>query len=266
MKSLKLLILLFAVYCLLFTRLALASREMEDYLYQSEKYREVYDEFVVSRDKYLKHKILTVKEGAIAATKKLILQRHQVLRTYLLALKQKLKTTPGVIEGQAEEVLSSQLDKKIIWLEEQSEETEKLSSASLDDLFVLSDRVEEKEEELKNLAYSSLSEMILGKIRSLQQESVALASFLKDEVFEKKEATEAAQLDLWLREVSVKNYLAQKEIEAAEINLWNLKAAREEAEMVKHFNNLKIDVDDAKIYLNQAVSFQKEIFSELNHD
>jgi len=266
MKNSKLLILLFTIYCLLFTKVVFAFREMDDYLFQSEKYREDYDQFTVSRDKFLTYKILSARKQAIDATKRLLLQRNQVLRTYFLALKQRLRTAAGVIEADTKESLISQLDKKIIWIEEEDEEIENLSTPSLDDLFILSDRIEDKNEELKGLSYQSLSEIVLGKIRSLQQESVAATALLKEQVFKDKTATQAAQLNLWLKEVSVKNYLAQKEIEAAEVNLWKLKGANKEKDMVKHFNNLCIDADDAKIYLGQALSFQKEILTQLNND
>ncbi len=266
----KLLIILITVYCLLasglFPRLAFADRELDDYLYQYEKYQEIYDQFKISRDKFLKYEALSVSEATRADTETFILKRNLVLRTYFLLLKNRLRNTPGVMNPQAKEDLLSLLDKKIVWLEEESEEVENLENPSFEDLFILSGRIEDKDEEMKNLGYQALAEMILGKIRSLQQESTGLTALLKDEVFENKSATQAAQLDLWLREVSVKNYLAQKEIEAAEINLWNLRSAKKETSMINFFNNLKTDADDAKIQLNQALSFLKEILAQLNYD
>jgi len=157
---------------------------MDDYLFQYDKYREVYDEFTVSRDKFLKYKILSVREQAIEAVKKLLLQRNQTLRTYFLVLKYKLRNTPGVVGNQIDNNLIGQLDKKIIWLEEQSEEVENFPNPSLNDLFILSDRIEDKEKELMKISYQSLAEVILGKIRSLHQESVAVTTLLKDEVVE----------------------------------------------------------------------------------
>ena len=262
----KKLILLFTVYCLLFTKFAFAFREMEDYLFQYEKYREIYDQFTVSRDKFLKYEILSVREQAIEALKKLLLQRNQTLRTYFLVLKYKLRNTPGVVGNQIDDNLIGQLDKKIIWFEEESEEVENFSNPSLNDLFILSDRIEAKEKEFVQIAYQSLGEVILGKIRSLQQESVAITTLLKDEVSESESATQSAQLNLWLKEVDVKNYLARKEIEAAEINLWNLRGTRGLVQMKIHFNNLKIDTEDARIQLKQAYSFQDEIYSALSND
>jgi len=106
----------------------------------------------------------------------------------------------------------------------------------------------------------------LGKIRTLQAESVSLTTLLKEEVSQNQSATHAAQLNLWLKEVGVKNYLAQKEIEAAEINLWQLRVESKPQGMAKKFSNIQIDVDDARVQLKQAVKFQKEIYEELNND
>lgn len=268
MKSLKILIIGLLIYCFigLWPLPVKAGNELDDYLFQYEKYQDIYDQFVLARDKFLKYQVLNIRQQAAEATKTFLLQRNQVLRTYFLLLNNKFRTTSGVISSEQKEGLMSQLDKKIIWLEEESEEVQKVSTPDLEELFILSDRIEDKQAELKGLGYQSWAEILLGKIRNLQQESVGITTLLKDDVFQNKSATKAAQLDLWLREVSVQNYLAQKEIEAAEINLWKLKAANQEQDMLKNFNNLKIDVNDAKIYLNQAVSFQKEIVAELNHE
>jgi len=261
----KFLIFLFIfLFIGLFTHRALAGRELEDYLYQYEKYSEVYKNFSTSRDKFLKYKVLNIRQEATQVLSQFLLQRNQVLRTYFLLLKYRLRTDPGVITLQAKDELVSQLDKRIIWLEEQDEEIKKLVTPDFEDLFVISDRIEDKNEELLQLGYKSLSEMILAKIRSLQQESVAAASLLQDEISSKKTATQAAQLDLWLKEINVKNYLAQKEIEAAEINLWNLNSTSDESSMVTYFTNLKIDAEDAKIFLMQANSYQKEIYEQVS--
>ncbi len=268
MKNLKLFVICLFVYLFIYL-LPLpvkAGNELDDYLFQYEKYQQVHDDFVLARDKFLKYQVLNIREQAAEATKNFLLQRNQVLRTYFLLLENKFRTTSGVISSEQKESLVSQLDKEIIWLEEESEEVQNTSNPDLEDLFILSDRIEDKEQGIKRLSYQSRAEILLGKIRTLQQESIGITTLLKDDVFQKKSATKAAQLDLWLKEVSVQNYLAQKEIEAAEINLWKLKEANQEPDMLKNFDNLKIDINDAKIYLNKAVAFQIEIVAELNHE
>jgi hypothetical protein len=266
MKELKLLpILIFLLIIIsFFATSAAAQREISDYDYQYEKYGEAYDQFELSRDKFLKYQVLSSREEARADTRALILQRNQVLRTWFLALKSKVRNTPGVIE--ADNGLLGLLDQKIVWLEEQSDETSNLETPSFEDLFILSDRIEDKEVELMKLGYQSLAEVILGKIRTLKSESVALTTLLNEEISKTENATKSAQLTLWIKEVEVKNYLAGKEIEAAEINLWNLRSAGGLDDMKKHFTNLKIDVDDTKLYLEQALSYQKEILGEIASD
>lgn len=240
-----------------------AGNELEDYLYQYEKYSEVYKNFKVSRDKFLKYQVLTVRDETIGATGDFLLQRNLVLKTYFLLLKFRLRTDPGIIALQTKDDLISQLDKRIGWLEEQDEEIKKYAVPDFQDLFIISDRIESKNQELKKLGYNSLAELVLAKVRNLQQESVAVTALLKDEVNSRKTATQAAQLDLWLKEIEVKNYLAQKEIEAAEINLYNLKSVSDESSILKYFTNLKIDVDDVKIFLSQANSYQEEIYTAI---
>jgi len=238
-----------------------AQRVVEDFVYQYEKWGEVYDKFTTSRDKYKKYDVLSAREEAIKDTNALILKRNQVLRTWFLALKHKLRNTTGVLESGNS--LMAELDKKVIWLEEQNDEVNNLQTPDFEDLFVLSDRVEDRQVELMRLGYQSLGEVLLGKIRTLNSESVSLTTLISEEISSSENATKAAQLDLWIKEVRVKNYLAGKEIEAAETNLWNLKGARRLNEIRKHFVNLKIDINDTKLYLEQALSYQKEILGEL---
>jgi hypothetical protein len=238
-----------------------AQRVVEDYIYQYEKYGKVYDNFKLSRDKYKTYDVLSSRNEAVEAARALILQRNQVLRTWLLALKNKVRNTPGVVE--VDGGLFGQMDRQIVWLEENSEEISSLQTPSFEDLFVLSDRVEEKEAEFMRSGYQTLAEVLLGKIRTLNSESVALTTLLSEEISKSENATRAAELDLWLKEVRVKNYLAGKEIEAAEINLANLKSTSRVGSLKNYYTNLKIDVDDTKLYLEQALSYQKEIMGEL---
>jgi len=251
------------IYFSFFITNAFAFREFDDYSYQYQQYEEKYQQFISAKNKYLKYQALTSKDEAITALKDLILQRSQTLKNYLLVLKYKIDNTSGVIENQEGKGLLSQLDKQIVWLDEQSDELDELEQPTLEELFVLSDRIEDKEGDLKNLSYRVISEVILGKIRNLQAESVSVTESLKDKISKSQGADNAEQLNLWLKEVRVQNYLSQKEIEAAEINLWKLQSEKETKQMVKHFSNLKIDVDDAKIYLQRAVDYQKEILGAL---
>lgn len=241
-----------------------AAQPIDDYLFQYEKYRQVYQEFTTARDKYLQYQTLSSKDEAIGATKKMIGQRNKSLAIYFLTLKWKLSTTPGVAGSEHRNNLISQLDKEITWLDDQNEQLEQLANPSLDDLFIISDRFEDKRVAFKVLSYQSLAAILLGKTRNLQSESVAIKTLLTDEV-NQMEATKAAQFKGWLTEVENKNYLSQKEIEMAESQQESL-AKKREKQLVSIYSKIQLSLERAKEYLNQAFLFQKEILNSFNHD
>lgn len=265
MQNVKLLILLFTIYCLLFTDSVFAARELEDYLFQYERYREIYKDFVTARDKYLKYKTLSSKGEVVEATKNLVNQRNEALRTYFLALKWKLKTTPGVVGSERRASLISQLDKEIIWLENQNDQIKSLPHPSLDDIFIISDRFEDKRDYFISLSYQSLTAVLLGKARDLRSDSIAITTLLTERVGE-MESTKAAQLKDWLREVENKNYLAQKEIEVAESQQELLKKKKKERQLAAVYSQVQLNLEKSREYLSQAFSFQKEIYNFFNNE
>lgn len=246
-----------------FVSYGFAGDSLKDFNYQYEQYHKIYDQFLIARDRFLKYRVLNSQEEAIKSLKNLLLQRNQTLRTYYLALMDKIRKTPGIVSQTTNSSLLSRLDKKVLWLEDQNRELNQLNTPAFEDLFIISDRIETEKDLLINLGYEALGEMILGKIRSLHQDSVTLTSLIKEELNKYQQATNSARLNLWLKEVEVKNYLAAKEIEAGEINLWNLKSKQDINSALKDFENIKIDALDAKIQLTQGLGYLKEIYKEL---
>jgi hypothetical protein len=235
-----------------------ASQETDDYSYQYEQYQQVYKEFTVARDSYLKYQTLQSKDTAITATKNLILKRNDAIRAYFLALKWKLRSTPGVVSTERQAQLISQLDQQVIWLENESKQVQALANPTLDDLFILSDRVENKKDDLNLLSYQSLFTVLLGKANSLQTESVGLTSLLADKV-SRVDATAAGQLKEWVKAVENTNYASQKEIETAEAKYEALTKERREDRFIQLYRELQTTLDKFKNLLTQALGFQEEI-------
>lgn len=235
-----------------------ASQETDDYSYQSEQYQQVYKEFTVARDSYLKYQTLESKETAITATKNLILKRNDLIRAYYLALKWKLRSTPGVVSTERQSQLISQLDQQVIWLENESKQVQALDNPSLDDLFILSDRVENKKIDFSLLSYQSLFAIMLGKANNIQTESVGLTSLLSDKV-NRLDATSAGQLKEWIKTVENTNYSSQQEIETAEAKYEALTKERREDRFIQLYGELQTTLDKFKNLLTQALGFQEEI-------
>lgn len=239
-----------------------SQQQIDDYLYQYEQYQKTYQEFTSSRDQYLKYQTLTSQDEAIEATKKIILQRNQVLRAYFLALQWKLRTTSGLVGSSKQEDLISLLDKEITWLEKETEQINRLANPSLNDLFVISDRLEAKSNQLKSLSYQSLSLILIGKMKNLQADSISLTTLLSDQI-SSIEATKSAELKEWLKEVENKNYLSQKEIELAQQNQELLAKKSKETELPVIYKQIQTNLEKSQEYLNQALTFQKEIYNGL---
>jgi len=261
-KLLLILTLLITHYSLLITH-SFAQTEIQDYLYNYEKYREIYTKFKTTRDKYLQYHSLSSKKEAEEATLPFLTQRVETLRTYFLALKYKLKTTPGVVGTKYKAELSSTLDKEAIWLNSHKKEIEALSSPTLDSLFEISDRLEDRDLELKTLSYTALAAILLGKERDLQAQSVAITDLLNDRIGKVKEATQAAVLKQWLEEVKDRNYLSQEKINTAEEELSTLEKERYIRLLLKDFSSIQENLESSKYFLDKALSYQKEIFKKL---
>lgn len=265
MKKIKLLLILilFIIHYSSFITPVFAQREVEDYLYQSEKYRQIYTEFVSARDKFLKYTSLSSKKEAEKLTWQMLAQRAETLRTYMLALRYKLRSTLGVVAIKDKAGLSSSLDRESIWLAAHKKEIEQIDNPTLDELFEISDRLEDKNSDLMTLSYETLAAVLLGKERDLQSQSVSIANLLNDRIDQVALATQTAVLRQWLEEVKNKNYFSQKKIETSEEELSNLKKTNSARQLLKSFNLIQKNLEDSKYFLNQALSYQKEIFEKL---
>ena len=261
-KKFTLLVLSFLTVCFLLVKPVLAIKEIEDYLFQLEKYREEYQDFSQARDKYLKYKTLKSKNQAVEKTNNLLVRRGRTLRAYFLALIWKLRSTPGIGGEDYRQRLVSLLDKEVNWLANQNEQLKNLPHPALEDLFVISDRFEDKETFFQQLSYRALVIILTGKVRHLHSESVAITNLLADQISQVPEATKAGELRNWLRELENKNYLAQKEIEIAESQQEEL-TKKKEPQLSKIYFQIKLNLERSKEYLNQAALFEKEILDLL---
>lgn len=262
MKIKKILFFCFIILLFSFSSKHIFANEEEDYLFQQEKYQQDYKNFTTARDKYLKYQTLTAKDEAIKTVKSLINQRNKTLRTYFLALKIKLKTTPGIVNSDQREKLISNLDKEISWLIDQDEQAKSLTNPSLDDLFIISDRFEAKKDIFERLSYQSLTAILLGKTSNLHTKSIAINDLLIDKV-NQLEASKSAKFKGWLREVQNENYLSQKQIE--EVSSQELLLAKKKGQRLKKiYFTVQTILEKAKGYLKQALSFQEEIYSHFN--
>ncbi len=73
---------------------ASSDRAYQDYLFQSDQYRQKNNDFTVAKNEYLKFKTLASESTAVVKARDMLAQRSLLLRAYLLLLKEKIDESP----------------------------------------------------------------------------------------------------------------------------------------------------------------------------
>ncbi len=277
MKDFKKVLLLFCCFLFLFIypspithhsspiKPVFAQRQMDDYLYQYEKYRNIHQEYLQAREKYLKYQTLTSRDELIQAGQDFLYARSIVIRTYLQALEFDLKKAPNVVAEQKTELVLS-LDEEIDWLLQNEDQIKELDNPTLDDLLEISLRIERREVTFNKLAYLTLSNIVLGKMRLLQTEALAINSLLNDEII-KSENGDLATLNQWLETAKNITFQSQKQIETAEsyLSLMNSKAKKKEG-ILETYGKIKAELEQARSVLLGGIDYQREILREVSSE
>jgi len=242
-----------------------AQNEIQDYQYQSEKYRQTYNAYTKARDAYLTYETLTSRDELIAAAKDFLYARAITMRTYFQVLKKELKQAPDVESTQKTDLILN-LDSWINWLMDSEKEINNLQNPTLDDLLEVSKRFERSQEDYSKLAYQTLSNIILGKMRLLQSESMSINFLLADKINNNGSAKDTITLNQWLQTVKNMAYQSQKSIEQAEIYLAELNGSSRNKDSFELYKNIQQELEKAKYQLISAIDYQKEILREVESE
>src|SRR5690606_38019174 len=110
--------------------------------------------------------------------------------------------------------ISSQLDNEIGWLQNHMDSLEDIINPSLTQLFEISDRLERKEADYRELGYRSMAYNLIGKMRAHHQQFVTANNNISPYV--KMANDKAGFLKNWIDESQSKGHQALQYILAAE--------------------------------------------------
>ena len=242
-----------------------AQREFDDYSYQYEKYRDFAKTYEEARTKYLTYQTLTAQDELAAAAKNLILSRCLVMRTYLVLLKLKIGQGANVVSATRTKLILS-LDSEIGWLAEHETDIKNLTNPTFDDILATSLRFEKKGVLFSQLSYQVQANMMVGKMRSLQAESVAINFLLADGISKNAHNKDTTTLNQWLEQVKEKTYLSQKYLDLADNSLTEFDRYNQEQSFLTSFNKIRGDLEQVRVGLLGAIDKQKEILAEVKND
>src|SRR6185436_20397223 len=72
------------------------NRAYSDYIYNMQLYQNVHSDYDLAKSQYTASGTLEAKEKARVATYKMLTQRDEVVKTYLTAIRMKIKETQGI--------------------------------------------------------------------------------------------------------------------------------------------------------------------------
>lgn len=237
------------------------NRAFSDYLYNFDIYRQAYQEYVSARDSFLQYKTLTSKTNAFQKTLKMAQARDETLRTYLIALKMKLRETLGVSSAE-QNLFSLRLDNEANWYQDHKDE---LSSAgSLEDLVELAHKAEERyQQQTEILIYQTLHKILVSKENNLAEKINTQIAALKDKLKEIKEKGGDVSLpERWLLETEKRlNRFEEKVSDSFEKMGEMEKSIFLDKGQV--YREAQLGLEEAHQYLKEANRYLKEIIREV---
>jgi hypothetical protein len=234
-----------------------------DYLYNYNLYRTAHTEYLTAKQQYLTYKTLTAKATAQEKTLKMLQTRDEALRTYLIALKQKLKETDG-ISLYEKNIIFLRLDSEVSWY--QNHRNRLSGAGSLADLIEISNDAQEHYPETEILAYQTLGTVLAGKENALLEKIQTQIDQLEEKIAQVRQEglIETSLLERWLLEARNRLTWSKEKQYAAQSLLANLKPR--EQNKAKVYDDAQSNFVESHQYLKEASSYLLEIIREVGVD
>lgn len=238
------------------------NKALSDYLYNYNLYREDYLKFVSSRSEYLNYKTLTSENKAFEATKSMLEKRSEALKTYLTALRMRLKDETTIINYQ-QNLAYIKLDDEINFLS--NHKSEYASAGSIEDLLKTSKTWEDRYPLQEKLAYQTLGQIDSGIEAKFKNNLEKIISSLETKIEEIKSSGEDTSVEeRWILKAKEKI----KRGEGKDREAYALLAAIQDKDndKLEEWNKIQKVYEEEHLYYKEALSHLKEIIREIKSD
>jgi len=237
------------------------NRAFSDYLYNFDLYRQAYQEYIFARESFLQYKTLTSKTNAFQKTFKMTQARDETIRTYLIALKIKLREIRNFSSAQ-QKLSTLKLDSEANWYLVHKDE---LSTAgNLEDLVELANKAEERyKQKTEVLIYQTLHQILVGKENNLAEKINIQIASLKDKLKEIKEKGGDVSLEeRWILETEKRLSRFEEKVSASFEKMEEMeKNPFGDREQI--YRESQLNLEEASQYLKEANRYLKEIIREI---
>lgn len=258
--------LLVIFFVVVSTKLLFAQEEFnydkayQDYTYNLSLYDTAHNDYELAREQYLQYQTLTAENEAKDKTLAMLLARDEVVKTYLTAIRMKLKETPGISDTEKNSIYT-RIDTEFKWY---SDHKDKLPSAgTLDDLITDADAASQQYESTKIVIYSVLTSILNGKVTDARQDLVTSFSELKDKVTEIRhnQDKDVSSIERSFPEIDNKITRSQGKQTDAVTNINTMKLTGKDKSQI--YSDTQGLVEDAYLYLKEGNTFLLEVVRQL---
>lgn len=229
----------------------------KDYQYNYNLYNKLYDDYRLSRARYMQYRTLVSEEEAKKATLAMLLARDETMKTYLTALRLRVMENQGLSDSEKESVFK-RIDPEVKFFEEHKEKL--LSVGSLKDFVRDSDKAKDRYKYFtEGVFYSALINISVGNTAYKREQIEEIISDLRSKITEIKIAgdKDVSVIDKFF--VEVDNKLARsKDKELAAIDIMN-QSEKSNKNKANYYNDAISSVQGSYLYLKEIVSYLKEI-------
>ena len=243
---------------------ATSEQAYSDYIYQSDQYRNSYSDFQIAKNEYLKFKTLTSQTTALEKTKLMLVQRDQLLQSYLNLLKEKLNEDTGLGAPDKNQYLGI-LQNELTFLNNHSALMP--SIGSLDDATNISKQLESHYLVLRTSIQQLRIALRLGAMSRLSlqyDDTVQKAQTLMDSNRAGFPIEKQATIDRWFLQIGNKRTLYQQKIDAIAAANGTLKKNSLQ-ELDDTANKLFQNIAEARQYLSEGSLYMSELLTALRY-
>lgn len=244
--------------------LASSQQAYQDYLYQFDVYRQNYSTFTVAKNEYEKFKSLSAQTTALNATKTMLAQRDQLLRSYLLLLNEKLVEDQG-LPPSTKQTYQTLLQNEAAFLTTHSQLINAV--ASIDDATQVSGQLESHYTVLQVTIRQIITGLALGQLSILShyydnnvKSAQALISANAGSISSQKLET----LNRWILQIQDKRDLFQQKYD--DVTQTNAQlTATDLMELDQQFSLMSQGLAQARQYLLEGAQYMIELKDELKY-
>lgn len=237
------------------------ANEVDDFAYQYRNYKAAKQSYDTSHNEFLKHETLNSRTDAADKTKAFLIQRNQMLRSYLLALRYRLHSTFGVSQKYQNQ-FTDQLNEEIQFIETNTSRLEELATPTLDALFTLSKPIEEKEGIYNLLSYHILNIVSLAKVETLHNQFIDINNQLKPHI----EKSSISYIKNWLNNsLDTQNEITGR-LDQAQTMIDEWSEERFQKRSVDKYTQINSYLNKTLEKIETGTSYQQEIMVKLEEE